>query len=125
LDHFIPWSYVSDDAFWNLVPVAPGANASKGQSLPDLGYLKPFIELQHRGLVTAAEVLSAREWERIKTSFATGLHIREEEILEIASLTAAYEGVVPPILKLARSIGFQAGWRWAGGAPGQKGDDFL
>ena len=59
-------------------------------------------------------MLSEKDWERIKTSFAMGLHIREEEILEMGSLTAAYDGVVPPSVELARSIGFQAGWRWMG-----------
>ena len=35
VDHFIPWSYVMNDEFWNLMPITPAINASKGSRLPD------------------------------------------------------------------------------------------
>ena len=36
LDHFIPWSFVTHDLFWNLLPVTPSANVRKSDSLPNL-----------------------------------------------------------------------------------------
>lgn len=29
IDHFVPWSFVTNDEMWNLIPVNPSLNASK------------------------------------------------------------------------------------------------
>ncbi len=34
IDHFIPWSYVTNDELWNLVPMDRNHNSSKGNQLP-------------------------------------------------------------------------------------------
>jgi len=34
LDHFVPWSYVSHDELWNLVPTTQRLNSSKNNNLP-------------------------------------------------------------------------------------------
>jgi hypothetical protein len=47
LDHFVPWSYITHDQLWNLVPVSNIANSSKGDQLPDLPtYFDQFCRLQ-------------------------------------------------------------------------------
>lgn len=35
IDHFIPWSYVTNDEIWNLIPVEASLNSSKRDRLPD------------------------------------------------------------------------------------------
>lgn len=51
LDHFIPWSFVSHDLIWNLIPADPSINSSKGDNLPPLDkYLAPMANLQHSAL---------------------------------------------------------------------------
>lgn len=35
IDHFIPWSYVTNDEIWNLMPVSDSLNSSKRDKLPD------------------------------------------------------------------------------------------
>ena len=35
IDHFVPWSYVAHDEFWNLHPTTRGINSSKSNHLPD------------------------------------------------------------------------------------------
>lgn len=35
VDHFIPWSYISNDEIWNLIPVGGTCNSSKRDKLPD------------------------------------------------------------------------------------------
>ena len=45
IDHFIPWSFVTHDLIWNLIPVSPAANASKSDSLPSfVHYLDSYID---------------------------------------------------------------------------------
>ncbi len=51
LDHFIPWSFVSHDLLWNLLPSDASINSSKSNNLPILSnYLRPFAETHHKAL---------------------------------------------------------------------------
>lgn len=53
LDHFIPWSFVSHNLLWNLLPADSSINSSKRNNLPPLDiYLKPYAELHHNALKT-------------------------------------------------------------------------
>lgn len=51
LDHFVPWSFVSHNLLWNLIPADPSVNSSKSNNLPPLDvYLKPFADVHHDAL---------------------------------------------------------------------------
>lgn len=39
LDHFIPWSFVSHNQIWNLLPIDKSINSSKSNNLPDLDFI--------------------------------------------------------------------------------------
>lgn len=53
LDHFIPWSFVSHNLLWNLLPADSSINSSKSNNLPPLKiYLKPYAKLHHDALKT-------------------------------------------------------------------------
>jgi len=53
LDHFVPWSFVSHNLLWNLLPADASINSSKSNNLPPLEkYLKPFASMQHNALKT-------------------------------------------------------------------------
>ncbi len=53
LDHFVPWSFVSHNLLWNLIPADSSINSSKSNNLPSLEkYLKSFAVLQHDALKT-------------------------------------------------------------------------
>lgn len=53
LDHFVPWSFVSHNLLWNLIPADSSINSSKSNNLPPLEvYLKPFANVQHNALKT-------------------------------------------------------------------------
>lgn len=53
LDHFVPWSFVSHNLLWNLIPADSSINSSKSNNLPPLDkYLKPFANVQHNALKT-------------------------------------------------------------------------
>ncbi len=53
LDHFVPWSFVSHNLLWNLVPADSSINSSKSNNLPPLEvYLKPFANVQQKALKT-------------------------------------------------------------------------
>jgi hypothetical protein len=53
LDHFVPWSFVSHNLLWNLLPADASINSSKSNNLPPLDkYLKPFAKMQQNALKT-------------------------------------------------------------------------
>jgi hypothetical protein len=47
LDHFLPWSFVVHNHFWNLIPVPKNVNSSKSDWLPDLRYFPQFAQQQY------------------------------------------------------------------------------
>ena len=47
IDHFIPWSYVTTDELWNLVPAEKAVNIKKSNNLPDWSkYFRTFLDGQ-------------------------------------------------------------------------------
>lgn len=47
IDHFIPWSYITNDEMWNLMPVNASLNSSKRDRLPDWNiYFEGFAQNQ-------------------------------------------------------------------------------
>lgn len=47
IDHFVPWSYVTNDEMWNLIPVDASINSSKRDKLPDWNkYFTGFAQNQ-------------------------------------------------------------------------------
>lgn len=57
VEHFIPYSFVSHDLIWNLIPADKSFNSSKGDKLPSLEkYFSPFFLLQEK----AIEIMSKK-----------------------------------------------------------------
>ena len=53
LDHFVPWSFVSHNLLWNLIPADSSINSSKSNNLPSLEiYLRPFANVQQKAIKT-------------------------------------------------------------------------
>lgn len=51
LDHFIPWSFVSHNLLWNLLPADSCINSSKSNNLPLLEeYLRPFVKIHQQAI---------------------------------------------------------------------------
>ncbi len=51
IDHFIPWSFVSHNLLWNLLPADPSINSSKSNNLPILDkYLSPFAKIHQQAI---------------------------------------------------------------------------
>ena len=48
IDHFVPWSYVAHDEFWNLHPTTRAINSSKSNRLPEWElYFPRFAGLEY------------------------------------------------------------------------------
>ena len=47
LDHFIPWSFISNNELWNICPIDPGLNGSKSNQLPPWKYAESLGKCQY------------------------------------------------------------------------------
>lgn len=115
LDHFIPWSFVVHDEFWNLVPASPAANLSKGQSLPSRQYVEQVASTHFGALTLLSRRLGRHEFERLSESYILGLNIDQTALTGASpearsSFIAAYERTVIPLLDLASAHGFDGPW---------------
>ena len=115
IDHFVPWSYVAHDEFWNLSPTTKGINSSKSNSLPNWDMYFPKLaklEYQSYKLIWKYENIH-NEFEKIAKE-----HINNADIQErLYSSGLSYDGfaerlktVIYPVYSAAHDCGFD--WNW-------------
>ncbi|MCD8340019.1 MAG: hypothetical protein LUC43_07470 [Burkholderiales bacterium] len=106
LDHFIPWSFVSHNLLWNLIPADSSINSSKSNKLPDLkDYLPSFARTQQSAIQkclnsgqTPPKILE--DYLTIRKPAEQIAELKEKELLEF------YENVFEPLWQTARNVGF-------------------
>ena len=110
LDHFIPWSFVSHDLLWNLIPADGSINSSKSNKLPDLDfYLPKLAELQHHSVQL---MLNANKEPKILEDFISlGYTARELANMDDEHFREIYERTFNPINQIALNMGFET-WKY-------------
>ncbi|MCY4150917.1 MAG: hypothetical protein OXE94_01600 [Aestuariivita sp.] len=109
LDHFLPWSFVAHNRFWNLTPIEKELNFSKSNRLPTLEFI-PSLANQHAMLANRVHKLSEplnREWRKALDDYATDLKIDEAKICDPAVLETQYQDIFRGLIGVARRMGFQ------------------
>jgi len=111
LDHFLPWTFVTHNRLWNLIPVLGEANSSKSNNLPDLSYLDDFIEIQSNAIHVSKGVYSDKKWKKIMEPFISDLNISSySDLLDESILDKAYKSTILPLYEIAKTNGFSSGW---------------
>lgn len=112
IDHFVPWSYVAHDEFWNLHPTTKSINSSKSNNLPDwntyftefarLGYLSYEMMWQYESLHNEFEKCAR---EHLNSSdIKQRIYKRDQRFPEFAN---ALEEVIQPLYQSAKNCGFK------------------
>ena len=110
LDHFIPWSFVSHDLLWNLIPSDGSINSSKSNNLPDLNvYLPKFAELQHHSLQLL--IKNNKEPKVMEDFISLGYTARELADMDDVHFRELYERTFKPINQIALNMGFET-WKY-------------
>jgi len=111
IDHFLPWSFVAHNQFWNLTPVAHPVNSSKGDSLPHLGLYLPRLAQFHFAVIGRAKSSS-----RFLEDYANVFRQDISSLLALgeAGFVLKYRKLIEPQELIARNLGFPAGWRFLG-----------
>lgn len=118
IDHFVPWSYVAHDEFWNLHPTTRGINSSKGNHLPDWDtYFLSFAKLEY----LSYEMLW--KYDKVHDEFekCAKEHLNSDEIRrriyrqgqDFHTFSRTLEEVIQPIYQSAKNCGFKD-WIYAG-----------
>ena len=113
IDHFVPWSYVAHDEFWNLHPTTKNINSSKSNHLPawDL-YFPRFAEIEYQSYKMIWE------YEQVQDAFrkCAREHLNNPEIehrlyrqgLDAVKFKEQLQDVIYPVYLSAKTCGFSS-----------------
>lgn len=101
LDHFVPYSFVSHDQIWNLVPIDPAFNGFKSNKLPSLKkYFDGFYKVQKEAL----DVLDSRLSKKFKEEYLTVFpNLSDPRDLNYQKL----KDTIQPLITVASNNGFE------------------
>ena len=117
IDHFVPWSYVAHDEFWNLNPTTKSINSSKSNYLPDWNiYFPQLAEIEYLSyeMLWKYETVH-KEFEKCAREHLNNDEIRRKvyrEGLSFPEFASALEEVIQPIYISAKNCGFK-NWIYA------------
>lgn len=107
LDHFIPWSFVSHNQNWNLIPADGSFNSSKSNRIPDLDYYLPkMAKVQHKALRLYIPQSGKRD-NTLDEYYALGcspqdlMQMSDEQFLNVCRKTFS------PLSQMAVNMGFR------------------
>lgn len=107
LDHFLPWSFVSHNQNWNLIPADGSFNSSKSNRIPDLDYYLPKMAgIQHRALRLYIPVSSSRD-AIVNEYFALGVSPHDLMAMTDETFLNTYRKTFSPLSQMALNMGFR------------------
>lgn len=100
VEHFIPYSFVSHDLIWNLIPADKSFNSSKSDKLPPLEkYFNPFFTLQKAAIEIVKDINpNSKLLEDYLTIFPNLDNSFSEE---------KFREVIQPLITIASNNGFE------------------
>lgn len=114
IDHFVPWSYVAHDEFWNLHPTTKSINSSKSNNLPDWEHYFPRLaDLEYHSY----RMIWTYDKVRAEFQKCAREHLNSPEIehrlyrpgLEQSEFKLQLSEVIYPVYQSAKNCGFR---RW-------------
>lgn len=110
LDHFIPWSFVSHDLLWNLIPVDSSVNSSKGNKLPDLDHYLPKLAEMHQALLRIN--LQAGRASKLLEDYLSLRHTPQDIVaMDREHLLDCFFQTFTPMYQIALNMGFDI-WKY-------------
>lgn len=110
LDHFIPWSFVTHDLLWNLIPSDGSVNSSKNNKLPVIDlYLPKLAYVQHSALQT---MINYNKTPKILEDYISlGYTARDMADMSSEQFLEVYKKTFNPISQIATNMGFET-WKY-------------
>ena len=110
LDHFIPWSFVSHDLLWNLIPSDGSINSSKSNKIPDVSfYLPKLSRLHHESLQIM--IAHDKNTKVMEDYLSLGYTPKELADMDEDHFRELYERTFNPLSQIALNMGFET-WKY-------------
>ena len=101
VDHFVPYSFVSHDLIWNLVPINSNFNTSKSNKLPLVKkYFDGFYKLQNDAIQVFGKSMPKNFKEEYLSVFP---NFEDNEQINYSQ----YKDVISPLITVAHNNGFE------------------
>lgn len=109
LDHFIPWSFVTHNQLWNLIPIPQPINSQKSNNLPKLDlYFEPFADLQFKAFHIGLQLNLKNDLEDYLDVFNADL--KQIQQLSEADFKIKLHQQIAPLSQIAANMGFTQNW---------------
>ncbi|MBS3775452.1 MAG: hypothetical protein KGY70_09705, partial [Bacteroidales bacterium] len=112
IDHFVPWSFVTHDQLWNLLPIPKGVNSAKSDRLPARKFLDDFGALQHDAFNRVLKKYSSQPKLLEDYSILFNKELDEIQQLSCSAFVGTIKDTVQPLLQIAGNMGFEEGWEY-------------
>lgn len=112
IDHFVLWSYVAHDEFWNLHPTTRSINSSKNNNLPDWDVYFPQLaklEFISYEMMWKYDALH-NEFEKCAKEHLNDNMVRRkiyQKGQDFISFSGALEEILQPVYQSAKNCGFK------------------
>jgi len=106
VEHFVPYSFVSHDLIWNLIPADKSFNSTKSDKLPSLDkYFSSFFNLQ----VSAIEIIREKQPRNQFLQEYLTIFPEMDECSDISNLitSSRYREKIQPLISIAANNGFE------------------
>ena len=111
LDHFIPWSFVSHDLVWNLMPADGSINSSKSDKLPDLDIYLPKLAQAQQQAVKVSLANHYRGKKILEDYLSLGFTPQELVDMDTEHLNDCFMRTYSPLNQIALNMGFET-WNY-------------
>ena len=110
LDHFIPWSFVSHDLLWNLMPADSSINSSKSNKLPDLNLYLPKLAEAHQAALRI-NLEKGKQDKLLEDYLSLGNTPQEIAQMDREHLLDCFSQTFTPMNQIALNMGFES-WKY-------------
>ena len=109
LDHFIPWSFVSHDLLWNLMPADSSINSSKSNKLPDLNLYLPKLAEAHQAALRI-NLEKGKQVKLLEDYLSLGHTPQDIVKMDREHLLDCFYQTFTPMFQIAQNMGFES-WK--------------
>ena len=110
LDHFIPWSFVSHDLLWNLMPADSSINSSKSNKLPDLNLYLPKLAEAHQAALRI-NLEKGKQDKLLEDYLSLGHTPQDIALMDREHLLDCFFQTFTPMNQIALNMGFES-WKY-------------
>jgi hypothetical protein len=103
IEHFVPYSFVSHDLIWNLIPADQSFNSSKGDKLPPMEkYFDSFFKIQTKAVQAMKHLNPNNKFLQDYLTIFPDL-----DIIESAGAKERFRETIQPLITIAHNNGFE------------------